>query len=182
MECGRDALLDRRGAGVHRRRGPPTTARPRLPLGRGAAGAVQVLVLVGCRRPVQVPAPRAEAVGGDAGPGARCSDGAPPGVQGGMVADARGPPWDRPGQSARRDEERRRRGWDHSQGGPLAQQSRGRHRVGRLQPEQSQGRTGLGRRTEAHAKWFVRHVLEYDGGFPWSGDVPCVARPFACAS
>ena len=32
------------------------------------------------------------------------------------------------------------------------------------------------------AKWFVRHVLEYDGGFPWSGDVPCVARPFACAS
>ena len=31
-------------------------------------------------------------------------------------------------------------------------------------------------------KWFVRHVLEYDGGFPWSGDVPCVARLFACAS
>jgi hypothetical protein len=30
-------------------------------------------------------------------------------------------------------------------------------------------------------KWFIRQVARYDGGLSWPGDVPCVARLFACA-
>ncbi len=31
-------------------------------------------------------------------------------------------------------------------------------------------------------KWFIRQVAGYDGGFSLAGDVPCVARRFACAT
>ncbi len=30
-------------------------------------------------------------------------------------------------------------------------------------------------------KWFIRHLTRYDGALSWTGDVPCVARRFACA-
>ena len=32
-----------------------------------------------------------------------------------------------------------------------------------------------------YAKWFIRHLTRYDGALSWTGDVPCVARRFACA-
>jgi hypothetical protein len=31
------------------------------------------------------------------------------------------------------------------------------------------------------AKWFIRHVVEYDGGFSFLGDVPCEACRCVCA-
>src|SRR3712207_458841 len=34
----------------------------------------------------------------------------------------------------------------------------------------------------SQAKWFIRHVLRYEGGFSWTGDAPCEARRFACAT
>jgi hypothetical protein len=32
------------------------------------------------------------------------------------------------------------------------------------------------------SKWFIRHVVRYAGGLSWTGDAPCVARRFACAT
>ena len=32
------------------------------------------------------------------------------------------------------------------------------------------------------AKWFIRDVMWYDGSFSPAGDLPCVARLFACAN
>jgi UDP-galactopyranose mutase len=32
-----------------------------------------------------------------------------------------------------------------------------------------------------NSKWFIRHLARYDGALSWTGDVPCVARRFACA-
>jgi hypothetical protein len=32
------------------------------------------------------------------------------------------------------------------------------------------------------AKWFIRHVVSYDGDFSLVGEVPCVAQRFACAN
>src|SRR4051812_7893378 len=40
----------------------------------------------------------------------------------------------------------------------------------------------LTRLIRMEAKWFIRHVMGYNGGFSWAGDLPCVPLLFACAS
>ena len=37
-------------------------------------------------------------------------------------------------------------------------------------------------KTSFLTKWFIRDVMWYDGSFSPAGDLPCVARLFACAN